>query len=413
MKRKKRRFRYHRGHRRDKGLRALVAIAFLVVITIFGAGYLKNRYAADRGQKKTTEAKGNTGVKENQTDENQTDDMLTDGKGSSDGQDASSAETSAKEGSFISKTAGVETVWNGKSYELRNKQDLVLFLGVDRSDEAAAGYEDAGQNGIAETLLVLVADREKKEVTLLDIPADTMVQAQLYDASGNASGEAGKPVGLQFSYGKSARDGCRLTEDRVSEVLLGQNIDGTISLTVDGLKEVVDSVGGVDVLIPEDMTGMESVDPSFIAGKTVHMDGALAVRFVTEGNGTDVNRDADGNDLNESGGTAGNGLNESGGAAAGRKQIALLKALYHKSDSGLNVAQFLNQAAQRELYSGVDLDTLVNLFACSVKEEVLELPGERTGEGSSSEFRTDEEKMEELVIGLFYEEVQEGTDRRP
>ena len=110
------------------------------------------------------------------------------------------------------------------------------------------------------------------------------------------------------------------------------------------------------------------------------MNGETALRFVTEGNG---------------------------GTEAGRRQIAFLKALYHKSKSGENVAEFLNQAAENELYSGVDLDILVNLLACSVNEEVLELPGERTGEGSSSEFRTDEEKLMELLIGLFYEEAEE------
>ena len=249
MSRKKRRSRSGRRHRRDKSLRVLVIIAVLFVIAVFGAGYLKSRLADGSSRKKAAVSKEES--KDTSVDKTE----------------VSSEAASETDNGADAVKLGTSTVWKGKKYELRRKQDVVLFLGIDRSAEKSSEYNDAGQNGIAETLLVIKADGEKKESTLLEIPTDALVNLQLYDAAGKSDGTAGGPVGLQFSYGKSARDGCRLTSDRVSELLLGQTIDGTISLTSAGLENVVDDLGGVDITIPEDMTEMESIDSSSPQGR--------------------------------------------------------------------------------------------------------------------------------------------------
>ena len=213
------------------------------------------------------------------------------------------------------------------------------------SSETAAQYDSAGQNGIAEVILLLVADGETKETTLIGIPADTLIQLQKYNENGNPAGMAEGYASLQFSYGKSARDGCRLTAEQISGLLQGIHIDGTISLTREGLEEVVDRLGGVDAEIPEDMSDL----------------------------------------------------------------LDFMKALYRKAKSGSNVAELLDEVAGKELYNGVELETLINLFTCTVKDEIVQIPGDRSGEDGSDGFQVDRDGMTELLLKLFYDETMEES----
>ena len=307
MSSKRRRSRSHRRHRRDRGLYGLVILSFVVVAAIFAAGFVKSRLKPSKTTDKNVEI--SAGDSEKEADVN----------------------------------LGSSVTWQGKTYEARRKMDTILFLGVDRSSETAAQYDSAGQNGIAEVILLLVADGETKETTLIGIPADTLIQLQKYNENGNPAGMAEGYASLQFSYGKSARDGCRLTAEQISGLLQGIHIDGTISLTREGLEEVVDRLGGVDAEIPEDMSDL----------------------------------------------------------------LDFMKALYRKAKSGSNVAELLDEVAGKELYNGVELETLINLFTCTVKDEIVQIPGDRSGEDGSDGFRVDRDGMTELLLKLFYDETME------
>ena len=308
-KRRSRSHRRHRRHRKDRGLILLVALSFAVVAAIFAAGFLKSRLKPS----KTTDRDVEISAGDQEKD--------------------------------AGRSLGTSVSWQGKTYEARRKMDVILFLGIDRSLETAAQYDSAGGNGIAEVILLIVADRETKETTLVGIPTETLVQLQRYDEAGNLSGTDDGYAAVQFSYGKNARDGCRLTAERITELLQGIHIDGTVSLTRDGLEDVVDSLGGVDAAIPEDTTEL----------------------------------------------------------------LDFMKALYRKAKSGSNVAGLLDEAAGKELYNGVELETLINLFTCTVKDEIVQIPGDWNGEEDSGGFRVDQDRMTELLLKLFYDETMEES----
>ena len=87
--------------------------------------------------------------------------------------------------------------------------------------------------------------------------------------------------------------------------------------------------------------------------------------------------------------------------------LDFMKALYRKAKSGGNVAELLDEAAGKELYNGVELETLINLFTCTVKDEIVQIPGDRSGEDGSDGFQVDRDGMTELLLKLFYDETME------
>jgi len=142
----------------------------------------------------------------------------------------------------------------------------LLILGSDaRPDEIKLGVV-----GRTDTLLLLVADRAAPQLALVSVPRDLWVAIP-------AHGE--ERVNAAFELG-----GSQTAKQTVSN-LLSQPIDRYTLVGLQGVRDIVDAVGGVDITVaqaihdetyPTDDYGFQTVD---IPAGRQHMDGDIALKY--------------------------------------------------------------------------------------------------------------------------------------
>ncbi len=272
---------------------------------------------------------------------------------------------------------------NGQAYRRRYDLTTVLFLGIDQS-ETVEEANVQGRMGRSDTMILAILDDTHQTTQLLEISRDTMVNVDIYDTNDELTLSAPLQITLQYSFGDNAKRSCRLTRDKVSELLYGMPIENTLSFVMDGIAPVVDAVGGLQMTFAE---GDSEIDPSYTAGTSATLDGAAVERFlryrdisVTDSNSTRMSR-----------------------------QARALRAIYRQLQQG-NVSDnigLLQTAAEPYLTSDLDGDAIGKLARYTLQDEILTVPG-ATKEGKyHDEYYVDEDALRQLLIRLFYEPADE------
>ena len=145
-------------------------------------------------------------------------------------------------------------------------RESVLILGSDaRPDEL-----HRGEVGRTDTLMVLFADRAMPALATVSVPRDLWVAIP---------GHGEERINAAYELG-----GSQTAKQTVSNVL-GQRIDRYAVIGLQGVRDVVDAVGGVDITVdqaihddayPTDDYGYMSVD---IPAGLQHMDGETALQY--------------------------------------------------------------------------------------------------------------------------------------
>ena len=121
----------------------------------------------------------------------------------------------------------------------------ILFLGSDQRP---------GENARSDTILLMRVDGQKKTISQLSIPRDTLVDIPGYGQD---------KINAAYAYGGPA-----LTIKTV-ESLTGLPIHHYVELNFSGFPSIVDSLGGVDIDIPKTI---DSQYPQGLAWTQVHFD---------------------------------------------------------------------------------------------------------------------------------------------
>ena len=97
-------------------------------------------------------------------------------------------------------------------------------MGVDKKEKADLG-NNPGENGQSDSLNLLVLNKEEKTAQIIQISRDSMVGIDIYDVTGNRLMTENGQIALQYAYGDGAEESCRLTSEKVSELMYGVNVD--------------------------------------------------------------------------------------------------------------------------------------------------------------------------------------------
>ena len=196
-----------------------------------------------------------------------------------------------EEGNEAFMNEGVVT-WNGKQYRKKGAMTTILVAGIDKEETTASSYKvsyrDGGQ---ADFLLLLAIDHEERKVHQLQIDRDTMAEVTVLGVYGNVTGTRELQICLAHNYGARPEEQAGYTVEAVSRVLNGFEIDGYCMFGYGAVPDLNDLLGGIPVTVPEDMT---SVNPEWVAGRTLTLKGQEAETFVrtrkTIGSGSNQER---------------------------------------------------------------------------------------------------------------------------
>lgn len=172
----------------------------------------------------------------------------------------------------------VETVDDGRYIYYKNgkykyKDDIInmMFLGIDRNN--GLGTDGIGANGQADVIAIAAIDSAKSKVTIINVPRDIITDVKVFSSSGGYSGTEKMQIALSFAYGDGGDTSCVNTMSAVRSLFYNVPISSYFALKMEGVPELNDSIGGVDVTSPETISIFEK-------GQKYHLDGEDAFLFV-------------------------------------------------------------------------------------------------------------------------------------
>lgn len=268
-------------------------------------------------------------------------------------------------------------------YKLNKNIETVLVMGLDKfSEEVDSSSYDNDQQ--ADFLMLFVLDNQNKTCKAIHINRDTMVEMDVLGVAGQKVGTTTQQIALSHTYGNGQNVSCRNTTKAVSNLLDGIDVTHYLSVTMDAVPVFNDLVGGVTVEVLDDFTG---IDDTLVKGEKVTLMGDKALTYVR-------NR---------------YGLEDSTNSNRMIRQKQYIEELYRitrektKSDENfvLTAWQELSQYAVSDCYEQDLLQIYEKIsgyeYLGTVNIEGKSLVGE-----SFMEFYPDEEKLEKLVLEMFY-----------
>lgn len=285
-------------------------------------------------------------------------------------------------------TASIEdssVIYEGKEYVLKNNIETFLLLGLDEYEGAA--LPDSNQSSSqADFLMLLVLDNETKQCTAIHINRDTMTSVNKLGIGGTKIDTFTKQIALAYNYVADDNDKvrCRNTKDSVEELLCGMKVDHYFALVMDSVPAMNDLVGGVEVVVLDDFTG---IDDTLVKGEKVTLMGEQALRYVRSRYG----------------------LEDSTNSTRMKRQQQYIEALYDKTISCIEsdedfTVKLVDTMDEYVVYDSSDH----KMQKLAEKLDEYEFLGITSIEGESKlgeefmEFYPDEDSIREIVIDLFY-----------
>ena len=281
------------------------------------------------------------------------------------------------------RTPSKTIVRDGKKYFPRQDITTVLLMGIDEYGEVRA-FEPNKAGGV-DMVAIVILDEQSQSARILSLNRDTMMSIRKLDENGKPVGSFVGQLTYSHMYGTGLEDSCENTRKVISDFLYGINIDYYMAMNMDAISILNDAVGGVTVNVTYDFS---DIDPKITMGEMT-LRGDQAITFVQS-------RKRIGDQLNTS--------------RMERQQIymeAFMKALRAKMESSDSFA--LKAYADVSPYIVTDISS--NVFSSMVQHysdysiaEMVIPEGENVMGEQYMEFHVDKEKLDDVILRLFYAE---------
>lgn len=273
---------------------------------------------------------------------------------------------------------------DGVDYFPRQDITVILAMGIDERGpvQESNSYRNHGE---ADAVILLILDQTEETYSVLCLNRDSMVVMPALGLGGKQAGTFYGQLALSHTYGKGLEDSCENTRNTVSDLLYDIRIDHYVALNMDAIGILNDAVGGVTVNVTDDFS---EVDASLPMGE-VKLNADQALVYVQSRAGV------------------GSQLNISRMERHEQYMNGFMLALTGKLDaSDAFILDAYNQVAE---YMVTDcsinmISGLLQRCADYTLKEIISPEGENVLGEEYYEFYIDEEKLDELILRLFYAE---------
>lgn len=291
-----------------------------------------------------------------------------------------------------------QIMYDGKVYEQKEGLLTVLVMGIDKETYTSVGGESGTDEaegelagGQADSLFLMILDSVEKNVSIVSINRNSMVDVDVFDAEGNYQGVFTKQVALQHGYGDGGEESCERQVKTVSRMFHNIPIDSYVAISMDAIPELNDAVGGITVEVLDDIIYPE-YDMELHQGDTVTLQGEKAYWYVRLRNENIFNS----NEIR----------------LQRQKQYLTTFAATAKqqASSDIRVAVNLYKIAQKYMVTDIDLSSFTYLateaLGCSFDiNSMYSLEGETIKGNQFEEFYLDDDALQELIVQLFYQPI--------
>lgn len=271
---------------------------------------------------------------------------------------------------------------NGIDYFPRQDITVIMALGIGSNGPlvSSGGYRNSGE---ADAVILLILDEVDKSYSALCLNRDSMVNMPALGLGGKNAGTVFGQLALAYTYGEGLEDSCENARQTVSKLLNGINIDYYVAMSMDAIAIVNDAVGGVTVNVTDDFS---QVDASIPMGQ-VKLNGSQALNYV------------------QSRMNVGNQLNISRMKRHEEYMHGLMNAMDVKVAASESFVVKLYEDVSPYMVTDCSVNTIsgiLNRCADYTLKEIVSPEGENVQGEEYYEFYIDEEKLDELVLRLFY-----------
>lgn len=284
---------------------------------------------------------------------------------------------------------GQYITYKGHKYKYNDRITNILCMGSDRDAEitrVSPAEGDYATGGQADSLFLASMNVDTGDINMVNISRETMTDVNVYTASGKAAGSRNEQICLAYAYGDGEETSCQNELVAVRRLFYNLPVNFYLSLNINGIGPINDSVGGVLVRSPETIA-------EFHEGETYNLHGSLAQSFVRARSHATVK----GNNLRmerqkiylES--FAQNVFTKTRSNLGTPLDVYNTANTYITTNAGLNEVAYFSVTALRGGFNGLNIENV---------------PGEVKEGKKYAEFYVDEEKFFELFLKLYYIKVE-------
>ncbi|MEZ3433931.1 MAG: LCP family protein [Lachnospiraceae bacterium] len=278
--------------------------------------------------------------------------------------------------------------YNGKKYKYNNNIKSYLFMGIDKN-EPVEEAKDGISGGQSDGMFLVVTNAKDKSVSVISIHRNTMTKIEACDTAGLNKQEIMGQICLQHGYGDGKHYSCSKAVEAVSYLFYNLPISGYISLNMGGIPMLNDAVGGVEVTVLQDIA-YPNMGVALFAGETKTLNGNEAYCYLRS-------RDVDEFDS---------------ATVRLRRQEQYITSFMEKARTviagDVERATEIYNSVSDYLVTDVDFVSFVSDLVSYVPDEngIYTVSGETVMGEEFEEFYVDDDVLYDLIIQIFYEEVE-------
>ena len=271
---------------------------------------------------------------------------------------------------------------NGVEYFPRQDVTVMLVLGIDQYGpvESSNYYRN---NGAADSVMLLVFDETNKDCTVLYLNRDTMLDMDVLGVRGEYAGTTYGQLALAHTYGTGLEDSCENVKNTLMNFMHGLTVDYYVAMNMDAIPILNDAVGGVTVNVTDDFS---KVNPTITMGELT-LQGDQVIDYVR------TRKDV------------GDQKNVTRMERQKEYVEGFLQKLREKEQENLDFAIQMYEQVSPYIVTDCSVNTLSGMldrYAAFTLKEVVTPEGENVIGDGHYEFYVDEEKLDELIVHLFY-----------
>jgi LCP family protein required for cell wall assembly len=274
----------------------------------------------------------------------------------------------------------------GKIYEYNDEILTFYVMGIDKK---SVDDDSAITMGQSDANFLITLNPKTKEMNVIAINRDTMIDLVVYDYGGSYVETRRGQLALQHAYGRNDVESAEHQMNAISQLFYGIPINGYVSLKLESIPVINDSVGGVTVTCNEDLTEKNS---QLYEGATVNLVGNMAYDFVQERTKT-----------------------YEGARRRLERQKIYIKSFVETAKTkikggNLTLIYDLYNALSSYMCTNLTVDQAAYL-ASIAKDYKFDMNNIRSLEGETvqgeryEEFNVDDEYLQDLIVEIFYSEV--------
>lgn len=273
-------------------------------------------------------------------------------------------------------TGNDRVFYKDKAYVRNNYLDTILLIGIDSlQDEAEKQYTQA------DFIALLIIDNLDKSYRVLHINRDTVTDITQLDERDQKNGTYTAQIALAHSYGSTEEVKCINTMTAVRNLLYGISINHYLSLTMDAVPLINDSVGGVTLTLESDFP---ILGDEYLEGTQVTLQGEQALTFVRWRNNDETSSNLERMERQ-------------------RLYMESLAEKYYNGNEDMPVETLQNISDYLVSdYAMTQIPRVFGLLQDYEYEGISVLKGEASKRDNYIEYHIDEDAAQATVIDLFY-----------